>query len=119
MIKNMENLQAKEWAHGCFAWEYFSSRELSVKLEKMAPGSKSEPHVHKRSKQVFFIIKGEAHFSLDAEEYTLKPFDGINVLPTQKHWIANASDGELLFLLVSSPRTEEDAPERDSNARRR
>lgn len=114
MIKNFRNLQAKEWTSGCFAWEYLSIKELSIKLEKMAPKSRSEPHAHKTSRQVFFIIQGEARFYLEDKEYALKPFDGINVSPSQKHWIVNASDEELLFLLVSSPRTEDDAPEKDS-----
>jgi len=114
MIKNFGNLQAKEWAPRCFAWEYLSSRELSVKLEKMALGGRSEPHAHKTSRQVFFIIKGEARFYLENEEYAFKPFDGIDVLPSQKHCIVNTSDEELIFLLVSSPRTENDALEKDS-----
>jgi len=112
LIKNFRNMQAKEWALGCFAWEYLSIKELSINLEKMAPRSKSEPHVHKTSRQVFFIIKGEARFYLADKEHALKLFDGIEVPPNQKHWIVNASDEELLFLLVSSPRTEDDAPER-------
>jgi len=114
VIKNFGNLQAKEWAPGCFDWEYLSIRELSIKLEKMAPRSGSEPHAHKTSRQVFFIIKGEARFYLMDKEYILKPLDGIEVPPRQKHWIVNASDEELLFLLVSSPRTEDDALEKDS-----
>jgi len=114
VIKNFGNLQAKEWAPRCFAWEYISIRELSIKLEKMAPRSESEPHAHKTSRQVFFIIKGEARFYLVDKEYVLKPLDGIEVTPRQKHWIVNVSDEELLFLLVSSPRTEDDALEKDS-----
>jgi len=68
MVKNLRNLRAKKWAPGCFAWEYFSRRELSVKLEKMAPNSRSESHAHKVSTQVFFIIKDEARFYLGDEE---------------------------------------------------
>jgi mannose-6-phosphate isomerase-like protein (cupin superfamily) len=74
----------------------------------MPPDTSEQLHYHEKASQVFFILKGKATFSIDGEICVLKPEQGIEIKPGQKHFIANKETSDLEFILYSTPSTKND-----------
>jgi mannose-6-phosphate isomerase-like protein (cupin superfamily) len=60
------------------------------------------------AQQFFYILKGEATFYIEEEKFTVKSRGGIAIEPKKKHYIANESDEDVEFLVISNPSTDED-----------
>jgi mannose-6-phosphate isomerase-like protein (cupin superfamily) len=99
------------WGDGCYGWNYIDTDALSVKQELMPPDTSEQLHYHEKSSQVFFILKGRATFYIDGEISTLKPEQGIEIKPGQKHYISNKETSDLEFILYSTPSTKNDRTE--------
>lgn len=97
-----------KWGDDCYGWNFIDTDGLSVKQELMPPDTAEHPHYHKRATQVFFILKGRAVFIIEDEEYELKPEQGIEIKPGQKHFISNKEQTDLEFILYSYPSTKND-----------
>ncbi len=74
----------------------------------MPPDTAEQLHYHENATQVFFILKGRATFSIDGVISVLKPEQGIEIKPGQKHFISNKEQSDLEFILYSSPSTKND-----------
>jgi mannose-6-phosphate isomerase-like protein (cupin superfamily) len=97
-----------KWGDDCYGWNYIDTDALSVKQELMPPDTAELLHYHEKSTQVFFILKGRATFTIDGVESVLKPEQGIEIKPGQKHFISNKEQSDLEFILYSSPSTKND-----------
>src|SRR5579872_4691646 len=97
-----------KWGDDCYGWNYIDTDALSVKQELMPPDTAEQLHYHERATQVFFILKGRATFVIDGVETELKPEQGIEIKPGQKHFISNKERSDLEFILYSSPSTKND-----------
>lgn len=96
------------WGDGCYGWTFVDTDALSVKQELMPPDTSEELHYHEHASQVFFILKGRATFTIDGVTSLLKPEQGIQIAPGQKHMISNNGDTDLEFILYSTPNTKGD-----------
>jgi mannose-6-phosphate isomerase-like protein (cupin superfamily) len=104
-----ESLSHYRWGDDCYGWNFIDTDILSVKQELMPPDTAEQLHYHEKSTQVFFIVKGRATFSIDGVISELKPEQGIEIKPGQKHFISNKESGEdLEFILFSTPSTKHD-----------
>lgn len=104
-----ESLSHYKWGDDCYGWNFIDTDILSVKQELMPPDTSEQLHYHEKSTQVFFIVKGRATFSIDGVISELKPEQGIEIKPGQKHFISNKESGEdLEFILFSTPSTKND-----------
>ena len=97
-----------KWGADCYGWNLIDTEALSVKQELMPPDTAEQLHYHEKATQVFFILKGRATFSIDGIESVLKPEQGIEIKPGQKHFISNKEQSDLEFILYSSPSTKND-----------
>ena len=97
-----------KWGDDCYGWNFIDTDALSVKQELMPPDTAEQLHYHERASQVFFILKGRATFSIDGKECILKPEQGIEIKPGQKHFISNKETSDLEFILYSTPSTKND-----------
>src|ERR1700748_177775 len=97
-----------KWGDDCYGWNYIDTDALSVKQELMTPDTSEQLHYHENATQVFFILKGRATFTIDGVESMLKPEQGIEIKPGQKHFISNKEQSDLEFILYSSPSTKND-----------
>lgn len=111
MIKSKNNSEHYTWGNNCDSWILKDSHELSVKQEIMPSGTAEKLHFHKEAQQFFYILKGEAVFSINEEKFSVKAGESISVLPKSKHYISNESNEELEFLVISSPSTNNDRTE--------
>ena len=107
-IIHTRNAPSYFWGLGCCSWILKDNNDLSIKLESMPPGAKEVLHFHQRSNQFFFILKGNATFSIDDNLMYLNQHEGLSIAPFQKHFIANESDENIEFLLISNPNTNQD-----------
>jgi mannose-6-phosphate isomerase-like protein (cupin superfamily) len=97
-----------KWGDDCYGWNFIDTDALSVKQELMPPDTSEQRHYHEKSTQVFVVVKGRATFNIDGEVLELKPEQGIEIKPGQKHFISNKESSDLEFILYSTPSTKND-----------
>ena len=103
-----ECLEHYTWGDDCHGWTFVDTNALSVKQELMPPDTAEELHYHEQARQVFFILKGRALFTINDEQTELREQQGIEILPGQQHLIANNQQTDLEFILYSYPSTKND-----------
>jgi mannose-6-phosphate isomerase-like protein (cupin superfamily) len=91
------------WGAGCDGWHLVKQAELSVIEERMPPGTSEVRHHHVRSRQFFYSLSGELTLEIEHHYYTLRPGDGIEIQPGQRHQAINRSQAEVRMLVVSQP----------------
>lgn len=107
-IKDKSNAEYYSWGDRCDSWVLVDSEELSIKQESMPAKAKEKRHFHSKAQQFFFILKGTATFDIESEKYTVIAQQGLQIKPNTKHFIANDSDSQLDFLVISQPSTNKD-----------
>lgn len=108
VFSKSECLSHYKWGDDCYGWNFIDTDALSVKQELMPPDTAEQLHYHEKASQVFFILKGKATFTIDGIESVLKPEQGIEIKPGQKHFISNKENSDLEFILYSTPSTKND-----------
>lgn len=96
------------WGDNCDSWVLANTEGLSVKQERMPPGTKEKLHYHTNAQQFFFILKGSATFYVEDVCVILAEQKGLLIQPQKKHFIANETDEPLDFLVISQPTTNSD-----------
>jgi len=97
------------WGGNCEAWTLLENKDLTVKHEKMPPGSEELLHYHNRAQQFFYILNGKAIIEIDDVVLILHSGDGIQIEPGRRHRIMNKETEEVLeFLVCSQPSTADD-----------
>jgi mannose-6-phosphate isomerase-like protein (cupin superfamily) len=107
-IINKENADSYIWGTNCLSHILSMNDEISIKQELMPTGSKEQLHFHQNANQFFYILKGQATFYLEEEIFLLNPNDGLSVAKNTKHFIANESNDEIEFLVISQPNSNND-----------
>lgn len=111
MKNSKDNSEHYIWGNNCDSWVLKDTPGLSVKQEKMPPGSAEKLHFHKVASQFFYILRGEAVFYINNEKVFVKEDESISILPTVQHYIANEATKDLEFLVISNPSTNNDRTE--------
>ncbi|MDB5251651.1 MAG: cupin [Flaviaesturariibacter sp.] len=96
------------WAEGCEAWTFVDTDTLSVKLERMQPGTTEMRHRHSRAQQFFYILAGEARFEVGHETIFVSAGQGLHIKAGEPHLVANEGHDVLEFILSSEPATTND-----------
>lgn len=108
---NKQTAQHYLWGKNCDSWIFCNSKNLSVKLESMPPGTREVLHKHLKKEQFFFVLNGTAHFSISGKTTVINMQEGIEVSAGTPHFIENRSEDGLDFLVISSPNIDEDREE--------
>lgn len=103
MITDITNTPHYTWGNDCDSWILCEAENLNVKQEKMPPETQEQLHYHKKTQQFFYILKGTATFIIDGEIHEVKALQGITIPPSSKHYIANQTENNLEFLVISQP----------------
>lgn len=107
-IKNQSNSEHYIWGENCESWILLDSDSLSVKQESMPSKTKEKLHFHSKAQQFFFILKGIATFYIENDKHIIAEQQGIRISPNTKHLIANETESQLDFLVISQPTTNND-----------
>ena len=102
-IIGRQNAEHYVWGANCDGWHLVKQDELSVIEERMPPGTSEVRHHHVHSRQFFYAIVGELTMEVEDHEYVLKPGDGLEIRPGQKHQAMNKSKADVRMLVVSQP----------------
>lgn len=107
-VSQIQPLSHYCWGNACDGWNLVADTRLSVKLEKMPPGTGEILHYHQQAQQFFFILKGEAEFEIEEKKIVLNEQEGIQILPMEKHMVRNSTAKDLEFIVCSQPSTQGD-----------
>ncbi len=92
-----------KWGESCDGWHLLRTPELSVIQERMPPNTSEVRHIHRRSRQLFFILSGQATIEVSGELQHLQAHQAVEVGPGTPHQMMNRSGENLEFLVVSCP----------------
>ena len=104
-VSRLQPLKHYEWGNHCDGWNLVDRPDMSVKLERMPPGTAEAEHFHQFARQFFFILKGTALFKTIEGEFTLSAQQGLEIPPQLPHRILNEGEEDLEFILCSQPST--------------
>lgn len=93
------------WGDDCDGWHLLQGDDLHIIHERMPPGSSERRHYHPTARQFFFVLRGELTMELAGAEVKLLAGAGLHVEPLAPHQAINGSNGDVEFLVVSSPST--------------
>jgi mannose-6-phosphate isomerase-like protein (cupin superfamily) len=91
------------WGENCEGWHLVKSESISVILELMPPHTSEVRHKHKRSRQFFFVLSGQATIECDGTWHVLETQQGMEIAPDAAHQVLNQSDTSVHFLVISCP----------------
>ena len=97
-----------KWGQDCDAWHLVRTAELSIIQERMPPGTSEVRHHHTRSRQFFYVLKGEAVLDVNGTAVRLQVNEGVEIPPGTSHRLFNEGAEELSFLVISQPPSHED-----------
>jgi mannose-6-phosphate isomerase-like protein (cupin superfamily) len=92
-----------QWGTGCDGWHLVKRDELSVIQEQMSPSTSEARHYHTKARQFFFVLSGTAVFEIAGKREVLRRHEGAEIAPGVPHQIANASEDNLEFIVISHP----------------
>ncbi len=110
-IVDLSNTEHYFWDVSCDGWHLVKRDDLSIITERVPPGGNEKRHFHKYSRQFFYILSGEAVIEVDGERQTLQAQQGIEIPPGVAHQFRNESNSEVLFLVISVPKSHGDRVE--------
>jgi mannose-6-phosphate isomerase-like protein (cupin superfamily) len=96
------------WGSGCEGWHLVQRDDLSVIQERAPPGSAEVRHRHARARQFFFVLEGEATLEVEGAVRVLRAREGIEVPPGAAHQLRNDSPRDVVFLVMSAPKSHGD-----------
>ena len=108
---DISNAEHYIWGEVCDGWHLVNNEELSIIQEKVPPGKSEIKHYHNISRQFFFILKGEGTIELPDRIVKLSKNEGLEIPPNTIHKFKNDSDRDVIFLVVSSPKSHGDRVE--------
>lgn len=89
-------------------WHFVQTDALSVIAEKMPPRTQEDMHFHRKSKQFFYMLSGEATMCFPDCEVVLCSGDGIEIEPEEAYQMCNNSENNIEFIVVSMPKSHGD-----------
>jgi mannose-6-phosphate isomerase-like protein (cupin superfamily) len=110
MIRNRQTAEHYRWGSSD-AWRLLDRPDLSVLQERMPPGAAEVKHLHRRARQLFYVVEGQVQIEVAGQVLTLGAGDAVEIAPEQPHKVQNVSDRDVVLLVVSAPSTAGDREE--------
>jgi len=102
------NAEHYVWGGDCDGWHLLKRDDLSVIQERVPAGRCEVAHYHRASRQFFYILEGEAAMRVGDESVRLTRGQGIEVPPGRAHQFCNDSCADVVFIVVSCPKSHGD-----------
>lgn len=87
--------------------ETMGARQVDYRISTYQPMGYVERHVHKVQEQVYHILDGEGLMEVGDEKRVVRKHDVIFITPGTWHSIVNTGLGDLTFIVVTTPVTDE------------
>jgi mannose-6-phosphate isomerase-like protein (cupin superfamily) len=87
--------------------ETAGSRHIDYRISLYQPMAHVAKHAHKVQEQVYHVIEGEGLMDIDRKTQVVRKHDVIFLPPGVEHAITNTGLVDLVFLVVTSPVTDD------------
>ena len=87
--------------------ENADTRHIDYRISMYQPMAYVKKHAHKVQEQVYHVLEGEGLMEIGNETRVVRKHDVIFLPPGVEHSIANSGLTDLVFLVVSSPVSDE------------
>jgi mannose-6-phosphate isomerase-like protein (cupin superfamily) len=87
--------------------ETAGSRHIDYRISMYQPMAHVALHKHKVREQVYHVLDGEGLMEIDGKKHVVRKHDVIFLPPGVEHSIGNTGLGDLVFLVVTSPVTDD------------
>ena len=84
------------------------SRFFDHRMSSYEPGAYVESHVHKVQEQIYHVLSGEGVLTVDGEDRLVRANDVTYIPPGVVHEFHNTGNDNLVFLVVTSPPSDEE-----------
>ena len=89
--------------------ETAGARHLDYRISAYQPMAYVERHSHQRQEQIYHVLEGEGLMEIDGARHVMRKHDYVFLPPGIAHSIANTGLGDLVFLVVTSPVSDDEA----------
>jgi quercetin dioxygenase-like cupin family protein len=90
--------------------ENSGSARIDFRISRYAPNAYVQEHVHRVQEQIYYVLEGEGILTLDEEKHLMRPHDYVYVPPGVRHSFTNTGLAGLVFLVVTTPESDEPDP---------
>ncbi|MCU0937962.1 MAG: cupin domain-containing protein [Burkholderiaceae bacterium] len=90
--------------------ETCGSRHIDFRISHYQPMAHVAEHVHRTQEQIYHVLQGAGRLTLDDEVRVLRAHDYVYVPPGVRHSFTNEGVEPLVFLVVTSPVEDGEAP---------
>lgn len=108
MATNRQSSEHYTWGGECQGWRLLARSDLGVTLERMPPRTAERPHLHRRARQLFFVLDGQLRVDRPMGSVDVPAESALEVPPGQVHAVRNTENADAIFLVVSAPSTQAD-----------
>ena len=91
--------------------EVCSSQRIDYRISSYQPMAHVGDHVHQVQEQIYHVLEGEGLLMLDGEANLLRRHDYVFIPPGVRHSFTNNGLSPLVFLVITSPTEDGEAPE--------
>jgi mannose-6-phosphate isomerase-like protein (cupin superfamily) len=107
-VTSIQNAEHYTWGDGCDGWFLLKDENVHIIRERMPPGTSETRHVHNRSRQFFYVLRGELTMGLEGEKVRIRVGEGVEVEPRTAHQARNTSRDDAEFIVISCPPSHND-----------
>ena len=86
------------------------TKHLDYRISMYQPMAYVARHHHKVQEQVYHVLDGEGLMEISGKNHVVRKHDVIFLPPGVEHAISNSGLTDLVFLVVTSPVTDDDKP---------
>ncbi len=88
--------------------ETTGSAKVDFRISRYAPMAYVQEHVHQVQEQVYYVLEGEGVLTLDDDKRLMRPNDYVYVPPGVRHSFTNTGLHGLVFLVITTPASDEE-----------
>lgn len=88
--------------------ETTGSSRVDFRISRYAPAAYVGEHVHKVQEQVYYVLEGEGILTLDDTKKLMQANDYVYVPPGVRHSFTNTGTQGLVFLVITTPASDEE-----------
>ncbi len=112
-VKNLDKVAAFITKDGSEIRELLAYRNSCIRNQslaeaRVAPGQTIAAHYHRRTEEIYYILRGQGQMTIGDESQAVGPGDAIAIPPGAVHQIVNIGNELLVFLCACAPAYDDD-----------
>ena len=88
--------------------ETVGSSRVDFRISRYAPMAYVQEHQHQIQEQVYYVLEGEGVLTLGDQSHLMRPHDYVYVPPGVRHSFTNTGLDGLVFLVITTPASDEE-----------